>query len=56
MLMSRCLRSKVPAAPQLLVPSVVDAHLSLLNRQQRQKQYYDRGPKPLLRLKQGDGL
>jgi len=54
--MSRRLRSKVPAAPQLRVPSVVDAHPSLLNRQQRQKQYYDRGTKPLLHLKKRDGV
>ena len=56
MLMSRRLRSKVPAAPQLLVLSVVGAHPSLRKRQQRQKQYYDRGTKPLLPLKQGDGV
>ena len=56
MLMSRRLRSKVPAAPQLLVPSVVDAHPSLRKIQQRQKQYYDRGTKPLPPLKQGDGV
>ena len=44
MLMSRRLRSKVPAAPQLLVPSVVDAHPSLRKRKQCQKQYYDVAP------------
>jgi len=56
MIMSRCLRSKVPGAPQLLVLSVVDAHPFLRKRRQRQKQYYDRGTKHLLPLKQGDGV
>jgi len=56
MLMSRRLRSKVPEAPQLLVPSIVDAHPSLLNRQQHQKPEYDRGTKPLLPLKKVDGI
>jgi len=55
MLISRRLRSKVAAAPQFIVPSVVDAHPSLRKRQ-RQKQYYNRGTKPLLPLKQGDGV
>ena len=55
LLMSRRLRSPIPVADHLLMPQVVEnAREKLLQRQVRQKYYYDRGSRPLSTLQPGD--
>ena len=53
MLMSRMLRAKLPARTRLLTPQVVSAQCQLQQRQDKYKQYYDRGSKRLTELQPG---
>ena len=53
MLMSRMLRAKLPARSRLLTPQVVSAQCQLQQRQDKCKQYYDRGSKRLTELQPG---
>lgn len=53
MLMSRMLRAKLPARSRLLTPQVVSAQCQLQQRQDKYKQYYDRGSKRLTELQPG---
>ncbi len=55
LLMSRRLRSPIPVAKNLLKPETEEKiREKLLQRQLRQKYYYDKGSKPLSELKPGD--
>ena len=54
MLMSRRLRTKIPAATSLLTPNIVDPSAELIKAQSRQKRYYDRCANPLKPLQKGD--
>lgn len=57
LLMSRKLRTMVPVSSSLLKPKVVDkARERLLQRQVKQKLYYDRGTKSLPELQAGDSI
>ena len=53
MLMSRMLRAKLPARSRLLTPQVVSAQCQLQQREDKYKQYYDRGSKRLTELQPG---
>ena len=54
MLMSRSLRTKVPAATNQIKPAVVEPRLHLTEQKRRQKWYYDRSARSLPPLKPGD--
>ena len=54
MLMSRCLRTKIPVATSLLTPNIVDPSAELIKAQSREKRYYDRYANPLKPLQKGD--
>jgi len=54
LLLSRSLRTKLPALNQNLHPKVMNARKELVFRQQRQKMYHDRTSKPLPSLTKGD--
>lgn len=54
LLMSRSLRTKLPALNQNLQPRVQNARNELVFRQQKQKIYHDRSSRPLPSLKEGD--
>jgi len=54
LLMSRNLRSKIPATTKLLQPRVTDGRSQLQSRQDKQKAYHDRHVKELKPLKPGD--
>ena len=56
MLMSRRLRSKLPATANHLQPAVVHAKPMLQEQQRKQKKYYDRGARHLKPLKPGDSV
>lgn len=58
LLMSRRLRCKLPVASQLLKPKPVDAseHITMLEKQNATKQYYDKRCKPLPQLNIGDDV
>ena len=53
MLFNRCIRSGLPVTSDTLRPVVISAHENLLERQIKQKGYYDRMTKPLPTLKPG---
>ena len=55
--MSRCLRSRLPSSPKLLVPSVVEqdsVQNHLAQGRLKQKRYYDRNARELKPLKEGE--
>ena len=54
MLMSRCLRTKIPVATSLLTSNIVDPSTELTKAQSRQKHYYDCCANPLKPLQEGD--
>ena len=57
LLMSRRLKTKLPTTSNLLKPAVVeDARNRLVSRQQRQKQFYDRGTKFRRKYREGDSV
>jgi hypothetical protein len=57
LLMSRSLKTKLPVHENHLMPKVVDNAKALLdNRQDKYKQYFDCGTKPLSTLKIGDSV
>ncbi|XP_069133142.1 uncharacterized protein [Argopecten irradians] len=57
LLMSRCLRSKLPTVRETLSPKVArGATVQLNSRQDQQKHHYDKRTKPLSPLKHGDSV
>ena len=57
LLMSRMLRDKMPTSASLLIPKVPKSAYDMLKlRQQKQKQYFDRGTRPLSKLEVGDSV
>ena len=57
LLMSRMLRDKLPTTANLLKPKVASsAYTKLRARQLKQKDYFDRGTRPLSKLSMGDSV
>ena len=55
LLMSRMLRDKMPTSASLLIPKVPESAYDMLKLRQ-QKQYFDRGTRPLSKLEVGDSV
>ena len=57
LLMSRCLRDKLPCASHTLLPRIPqDARESLMKQKPRRTKYYNRGSKPRKPLRRGDSV
>jgi hypothetical protein len=54
LLFSRRLRTKLPSSSASLQPEVMPRHKALLDRQAKQKQYFDTNTRPLSTLRPGD--
>ena len=57
LLMNRMLRDKIPTKPKLLEPKIpLDAQQQLINRQIKQKSFYDKSSKDMKDLNPGDSV
>ena len=57
LLMSRIMRDKMPTSASLLIPKVPESAYDMLKLwQQKQKQYFDQGTRPLSKLEVGDSV